>query len=158
MKNYIALLVVILLVISCNIKKESVEIVAAKKEIEGSWKLIYGEVKENDSVQVKDLSNSDFIKIINETHFAFFNQPKGTSEGFYGGGGTYTLEGDVYIEKLNYVSVDDVRGHVFPFTIEIKEDTLIQYGLEEVKEANIKRDIIEKYIRIKQLPTVVKNE
>jgi hypothetical protein len=149
MKKQITLLAVIAFLISCNPKKEVVQIVAADKKIEGTWKLFYGEVKENDSVQVKDISNTDFIKIINKTHFAFFNQPKGTSEGFYGGGGTYSLEGSAYVEKLNYISVDNIRGHEFPFTIEIKGDTLIQYGLEEIKEANIKRDIIEKYIRIK---------
>lgn len=147
MKKIILVLVAIVLC-SCKEKKKTIPLKTSTNKIVGTWKLFYGEIKEKDSVQVKDLSNTDFIKIINENHFAFFNQPKGTSEGFYGGGGTYTLNGNEYIEKLSYVAVDDVRDHEFPFTIEIKGDTLIQYGLEEVKEANIKRDIVEKYIRV----------
>lgn len=149
MKKKITLFMVLATFISCNEKKEVVQLESTEKKITGTWKLIYGEVKEKDSVQIKDLSDTDFIKIINDTHFAFFNQKKGTSESFYGGAGTYSLDGDSYKEKLNYIAVDNIRGHEFPFTIEIKGDTLIQFGLEEVKEANIKRHIIEKYVRVK---------
>ncbi|CAM1353475.1 hypothetical protein [Tenacibaculum insulae] len=152
MKNIIQLILVIVLLISCNKTTDSVKEekkATPKLALQGTWKLVYGEVKENDSVKVKDLSKAEFIKIINNSHFAFFNQPKKNGEGFYGGGGSYTLKGNNYQETLNYVSVDAVRGHVFPFTVKIVGDTLIQYGLEEVKEAGIHRDIIEKYIRIK---------
>jgi hypothetical protein len=141
MRTFFYIIFAAIILSSCNCNNE--------KELVGTWKLIYGEIKEGDSVEIKDLSNTDFIKIINEDHFAFLNQRKGTSEGFYGGGGTYTLVNDKYIETLDYIDVDHLRGHEFSFTIEIKGDTLIQYGKEEVKEANIDRDIIEKYIRIK---------
>ncbi|MFC5044476.1 hypothetical protein ACFSTE_14995 [Aquimarina hainanensis] len=119
-----------------------------KSPIEGTWKMVYGEIREKDSLQIKDLSNTSFIKIINASHFAFFNQNTSGEANFYGGGGTYELNGDAYAETLSYTSVDGVRGHRFPFTVEFKGDTLIQYGLEEVKKANIKRHIVEKYIRI----------
>ncbi len=135
---------------SCNKEKtnSSPNDTESVNELVGTWKMIYGEIRENDSLQVKDLSETDFVKIINKGHFAFFNQDHSDSEGFYGGGGTYRLEGDQYTETLSYTRVAAIRGHSFPFTIEIKGDTLIQYGLEEVKEANIKRNILEKYIRI----------
>lgn len=149
MKKYFSLTILVLSLVSCNNKKEVENYHNSNKEIVGTWKLFYGEIRENDSTKVKDLSNTDFIKIINDNHFAFFNQKKGTNEGFYGGGGSYTLIGNKYIEKLNYISVENMRGHELPFTIEIKGDTLIQYGKEEVKEANIDRDIVEKYIRLK---------
>ena len=152
MQKSIQLFLITLLFVSCNkvnTIKKSVDNSSKKINIQGTWKLVYGEVKENDSVKVKDLSKAEFIKIINESHFAFFNQPYKNQEGFYGGGGSYSLEEDNYKETLNYVSVDAVRGHVFPFTVKIVGDTLIQYGLEEVKEAGIHRDIVEKYIRVK---------
>lgn len=152
MKKVIPLLLVGLLLSACNKKKESVNAVKETNDrinIIGTWKMVYGEIKESDSVTVKDLSGTDFIKIINEDHFAFFNQPQGTSNGFYGGGGSYNLKGNHYEEILNYVAVDELRGHIFPFKIEVVGDTLIQYGKEEVKAAGINRDIIEKYIRIK---------
>ncbi|MEN7551295.1 hypothetical protein AAG747_25480 [Rapidithrix thailandica] len=112
----------------------------------GTWKMVYGEIREKDSLQVKDMSKSEFIKIINDSHFAFFNQEPGN---FYGGGGTYSLNGDQYTETLSYTGAEEVRGHSFPFTIEIKGDSLIQYGRELVEEANMDRHIVEKYIRVK---------
>lgn len=152
MKNTTYLFLIGLIIFSCEKSKDSVKVIEKTDDninITGTWKLVYGETKEKDSVTVKDLSKTDFIKIINTDHFAFFNQPKGTKEGFYGGGGSYTLEGNSYKETLDYVAIDEIRGHEFPFTVEIVGDTLIQYGKEEVKEAGINRDIIEKYIRVK---------
>nr|WP_299175281.1 hypothetical protein [uncultured Allomuricauda sp.] len=152
MKNKILMLLIVIGV-SCKENHQTTsqitDIKESNKTIVGTWKLVYGEIQEEDSVQIKDLSEADFIKIINEDHFAFFNQPKNDGEGFYGGGGTYKLQGSDYIEVLEYVAVDAVRGHEFPFKIEIKGDTLIQSGTEDVPEAGIKRHIVEKYIRIK---------
>ncbi|CAM1371581.1 hypothetical protein [Tenacibaculum xiamenense] len=156
MNKMISGVCMILLAMSCQ--KNSNQTTAAEEvksetentlKVEGTWKLVYGEIKEKDSVQVKDLSKTDFIKIINKSHFAFFNQNKGTADGFYGGGGSYTLNGDDYVEKLEYVGVEAIRNHEFPFKVKIVGDTLIQFGKEEVKDAGINRDIIEKYIRVK---------
>lgn len=161
MKNIACLFLIGLFIFSCKKDKEPLntnEKTSDKINITGTWKLVYGEIKEKDSVEIKDLSNTEFIKIINKDHFAFFNQPKGTSDGFYGGGGSYTLKGNNYKETLKYIGVDAVRGHVFPFTVEIIGDTLVQYGKEEIKEANINRDIVEKYIRVKQYKCYVNNE
>ncbi len=149
-----ALLVLLtLLFISCNkqIEKE-VKLMPEVKianSIVGTWKLVYGSVKENDSLTIKDVSKSEFIKIINETHFAYFNQAYNEPRNFYGAGGTYTLKDDTYTEKLTYTAWDDYRGRSFPFTVKISKDSLIQFGIEEVKEKNIKRYVVEKYIRIK---------
>ena len=52
--------------------------------------MVYGEIREGDSVKVKDLSKTHFIKIINEDHFAFFNQIENEEEGYYSGAGTYS--------------------------------------------------------------------
>ena len=121
---------------------------AYRNDIEGTWQLVYGQVKENDSLIIKDLSKSSFIKIINDSHFAFFNQVEDDASKFYGGGGTYKINGDDYIETLTYTSALDFKNHEFPFKIEIKGDTLIQSGVEEIKEAGIKREIVEKYVRV----------
>ncbi len=147
MKKITILSILTLMFGSCDAEKTN----SSSKDVSeliGTWKMIYGEIRENDSLEIKDLTTADFVKIINKNHFAFFNQDHSDINGFYAGGGTYTLKGNTYIETLNYTSVEVIRGHSFPFTIEIKGDTLIQFGLEEVKEANIKRNIIEKYIRI----------
>ena len=115
----------------------------------GTWKLVYAEIREQDSVTIKDTSTSEFIKIINKSHFAFFNQNLENSDDFYGGAGTYILDGNSYVETLNFIENNSFRGHTFSFNIEFKGDTLIQSGLEKIKDANINRYIVEKYIKIK---------
>ncbi|MBL4643866.1 MAG: hypothetical protein JKY44_09785 [Flavobacteriaceae bacterium] len=120
-----------------------------KSSIIGSWKLFYNQIKEAGVVQIKDVSKNDFIKIINETHFSFINQPKDTLGDFYAGAGTYTFDGEKYTETLEFIAYKAIRNHQFHFRIEIKGDTLIQYGREKVEAANMDREIIEKYLRIK---------
>ncbi len=152
--KYIAVTLLVWITFACTTKKEKPIPTSNHKTQEvspiiGTWKLVYGEIREKDSVEIKDLSKSEFIKIINDTHFAFFNQEAGTADNFYGGAGTYTLKGKEYTEVLDYLGVLEVRGHHFPFTVEFKGDSLIQYGLEDVPDAGIKRHIVEKYIRVK---------
>lgn len=147
-------IVILAIIISCGEKEKAKEnkviSVAGNNEIMGTWLLVYGETRTGDSIEIKDLSNTKFIKILNKDHFAFFNQLEGTDEGFYGGGGTYTLNGKSYVERLDYVGVKELRGEEFSFELEVKGDSLIQSGLEDVPEAGIKRHIVEKYIRIKE--------
>lgn len=147
MKQLIILLIFLLSISSCKKSKE-IKSIENPNRIIGTWQLVYGEIKEGDSVQIKDLSKTIFIKIINKDHFAFFNQIENEEEGFYSGGGTYSLKGKDYTEKLKYISLSSLREEEFHFTVEFKGDTLIQSGLEDVKEANIKRYIIEKYIKV----------
>ncbi|EAR00830.1 hypothetical protein [Maribacter sp. HTCC2170] len=150
MRGFGVFIVVMTTFISCNLsnKKQIENLKETGNNLEGTWKLVYGEIRENDSVVVRDLSKADFIKIINKSHFAFFNQKPKTSEGFYAGAGTYELKGEDYIETLEFIGADNLRNHKFPFKITIKGDSLIQTGLEEIKEAGLKRYIVEKYIRI----------
>lgn len=128
---------------------------ASKREIKpeniltGTWKMVYAEIHENDSLKIKDLNNTSFIKIINDTHFAFFNQENNSTENFYGGAGSYLLKGDKYTETLNFTSIEAIKGHEFSFTIDIKGDSLIQSGTEKVEKSGIYREIVEKYVRIK---------
>lgn len=119
-----------------------------QNRIVGTWELVYAETIENDSLEIKDLTNTRFLKIINNSHFSFFNQDKNSAEDFYGGAGTYTLNGSDYAETLQFTATEALRNHQFPFKVEFKGDTLIQSGLEEVKAAGLKRNITEKYIKI----------
>lgn len=148
MKTFLAFFLIFLS--SCHSKKNDSKI--PTNELIGTWKMVYGDITEYDSVKIKDLSKTEFFKIINNSHFAFFNQVKDKNDGFYGGGGTYTLQGNQYIETLDFIASKGIRGQSFSFTIEFKGDTLIQHGLEEVKKLDIKRHILEKYIRIIKTP------
>ncbi|WP_299549296.1 hypothetical protein [Seonamhaeicola sp.] len=134
-------LCLVVLILSCA-KKQPVN------PLLGTWKMVYAETLEQDSLTVKDLTNTAFIKIINDSHFAFFNQHNQSTEHFYGGGGTYTLNNNNYVETLSYTSVEALKGHTFSFKVDFAGDTLIQSGIEKAKKANINRKIIEKYIKI----------
>lgn len=146
---------ILLFTSSCNQQsdtavQEEKTVEMSNSALEGTWKMTYAEIRENDSIQVKDLSATDFIKIINGSHFAFFNQERDSQENFTAGAGTYTFDGSKYIENLDYINFIDYRGHTFSFDVEIKGDSLIQQGYEKIEASGIDRYILEKYVRIKK--------
>jgi hypothetical protein len=125
------------------------------KPLAGTWQLITGTVIEKGDTVVTDYTkNISFVKIINDTHFAFLqhdlNKGKDSSAVFVAGGGSYSLTDSLYTEHLEYCSAREWEGNDFPFTITIKNDTLIQSGIEKVESAGINRVNIEKYSRVKK--------
>jgi hypothetical protein len=124
-------------------------------DIKGTWQLITGTtITKGVSVVTDYTKNQQFLKIRNDTHFAFFthnlNTPKDSTNHFDAGGGAYTLTGNKYTEHLDFYSDKNWEGKSFDFTITFKNDTLIQTGLEKVVKENINRTIIEKYIKVKE--------
>lgn len=121
----------------------------------GTWQLITGTLIEKGDTIVTDYTkNISFLKIINDTHFAFLqhdlNKGKDSAAVFVAGGGSYSLSDSLYIEHLEYCSARGWEGNNFTFTISIKNDTLIQSGVEKVESEGINRVNIEKYIRVKK--------
>ena len=117
-------------------------------KIEGTWEMVYAEIIENDSLKLKDLSNTSFIKIINKSHFSFFNQENSDTKNYYSGAGSYILKDGNYTETLNFTTVEAIKKHQFSFKTVVKGDTLIQSGIEKVAAAGINRYILEKYIKL----------
>ena len=121
----------------------------------GSWKLISGTIIQKGDTTVTDYTtNKSFIKIINETHFAFLlhDLQKGKDSltaTFVAGGGRYELKDSLYTEHLEYCSDRQAESHDFTFTVSIKNDTLVQRGMEEIKETGRSLLNIEQYVRIK---------
>lgn len=143
------LLIIILTLVSCNGKTQE----SSSASIEGTWKLVSGTLIENGEEIVTDYTkNVSFIKIINETHFAFLqhdlNKGQDSSAVFVAGGGKYSLDNDRYTEHLEYCSAREWEGNDFSFTITIKLDTLTQTGIEKVENLGVNRMNIEKYVRI----------
>jgi hypothetical protein len=99
------------------------------------------------------MKNISFIKIINDTHFAFFQHDlkkgKDSSAVFVAGGGRYSLNGDQYTEHLEYCTDRNWEDNDFKFTVSVVADTLIIKGVEKVESAGINRVNIEKYVRVK---------
>ena len=121
--------------------------------IAGTWKLITGTLIEKGDTTVTDYTkNISFIKIINDTHFAFLqhdlNKGKDSAAVFVSGGGKYSLTDSSYTEHLEYCTAREWEGHDFTFSVTIKNDTLIQSGVEKVESAGIDRINIEKYVRV----------
>lgn len=122
-------------------------------EIEGTWKLLSAKtIINNDTTVVLYSDGVSGIKIINQSHFAFFqhdlNQGRDSSRAkFSSGGGKYTLEGNDYTEFLEYCSGRGWENNKFDFTIEVKNDSLIQTGVEKVPALGVDRIIIETYVR-----------
>ena len=123
--------------------------------IVGTWQLITGTIIEKGDTAVTDYTkNLSFIKIINDSHFAFvkhdLSKGKGESKEFDAGGGTYILKDSIYTERLEYYKKKEWEGGEFAFVITLKNDTLTQTGIEKVKSVGINRINKEIYVRIKK--------
>lgn len=123
-------------------------------ELIGTWRLQSGTLIENGDTTIVDYTRDiSFIKIINETHFAFLQHDqmfgRDSSAVFVAGGGSYSLNGNVYKERLEYCSAREWEGNEFTFEIEINQDTLIQRGLEKIDSLKINRLNIEVYVKEK---------
>jgi len=152
MKQGIGLIIIITLLASCNTNTKNTE--SPNLVVEGTWELISGTTIVKDDTTFTDYTKGQkMIKIINGTHFAFLRhdlkQGKDSSAVFDSGAGRYTLTGDQYTEYLDYCNYREWEGHTFNFKVSVKNDTLIQSGIEKVEKAGIDRVIIEKYIRAK---------
>lgn len=121
--------------------------------IEGTWRLLKGILIEKGDTTVTDYTSKvSFIKIINDTHFSFLhhdlNKGKDSAAIFSSGGGQYSLKDSLYTEHLEYCTAREWEGNDFQFTISIKNDTLVQQGVEKVESAGVNRINIEKYVRV----------
>ncbi|HEU4859934.1 MAG TPA: hypothetical protein VFT15_08870 [Chitinophagaceae bacterium] len=155
MKKQYVLFAIVILIVSCSEKpKNDAEISATP--IEGTWKLLTGTIIEKDDTIITDYTkNKSFIKVINDSHFAFLlhDLSKGkdsSSAAFSAGGGSYSLSGNKYTEHLEYCNAREWEGHDFSFTITITGDTLIQSGVEKIESQGIDRINTEKYVRVKK--------
>ena len=138
---------------SCEVKPARNESTTSLP-IVGTWRLLSGTLIEKGDTVVTDYTKGlSFIKIINKSHFAFFSHDlkngKDSSAIFNSGGGTYSLVDNLYTEHLEYCSAREWENHDFEFVLTLKNDTLIQHGVEIIEAADVNRLNIEKYVRMK---------
>jgi lipopolysaccharide export system protein LptA len=122
--------------------------------LKGTWKLVSGTKVAKGLTTFTDYSKDlQMVKIINDTHFAFLKHNlKSNADGknnFDAGGGRYELSGNEYIEHLDYYNDSNWEGKAFNFKVTIKNDTLIQTGLEKIESEGIDQTITEKYVKVK---------
>lgn len=152
MKIKILIVVLAIIMMACNGRVNSS--VSRQLPISGTWRLITGTLIEKGQATVTDYTtNKSFIKIINDSHFAFLqhdlNKGKDSSAVFVAGGGRYSISDSLYTEHLEYCSARNWEGNDFSFTVSIKGDTLIQRGIEKIESEGVNRINIERYIRMK---------
>lgn len=128
---------------------------SSPKPMAGTWKLLKGVLVERGNTTVTDYTqNTSFIKILNDTHFAFLQHDlkngKDTAAVFVAGGGRYSLKDSSYTEHLEYCSAREWEGHDFTFTISLKGDTLIQRGIEKIEGSDVNRLNTETYVRMQE--------
>lgn len=145
-----------LIIASCTSKQEELTEKKLSEPIVGTWKLQHATlIEKGDTTETDYTKDRSFIKIINDTHFAFLHHDlkngKDTATAvFSSGGGTYTLKDSTYTEKLEYCTAREWEGHDFTFTLTFNKDTLIQQGREKIDSEGIDRLNIERYVRVKQ--------
>lgn len=154
MKILIAVVVICSIQVSCTMKSENQPLSKTRPPIAGTWQLISGTIIEKgDTVVTYYTKQMSFIKIINDTHFAFLKHDvkkgKDSSVVFESGGGRYSFTDSLYTEHLEYCSAREWEGNDFTFKVIIKGDTLIQTGREKVESMGVDRLNIETYTRIK---------
>ena len=147
MKKAISILILIITITSCNSEKKEIPLA-------GTWRLISAETTEKDSTFSTFNPKTKMIKIINDSHFAFFNHDldngkDSTNAVFFGGGGKYTLKDSTYTENLEFFNNRQWENNKFEFTVKIKNDTLIKKGIEKIEKLGVDRIIVEKYVREK---------
>jgi hypothetical protein len=144
--------ITVIFFLSCNTKTTTAA--DPSVNLNGTWQLVTGiTITKGDSAVTDYTKKQRMIKIINDSHFAFLKHdadvPKDSSLNFDAGGGSYTLTGDQYTEHLDFYNDKNWEGKSFNFTVILKNDTLIQKGKEKVEGTGIDRDIIEKYVKVK---------
>lgn len=120
--------------------------------IKGTWKLISAKhIVKGDTVEKFFPERIEGIKVIGDTHFSFFQHDlkKGKDSTVYysSGAGKYLLEGNKYIEYLEYCSGREWESRKFEFTITVTGDSLIQTGVERIPSLGVDRTIIETYVK-----------
>ena len=151
MKNFVCLVILTSLCFACN----NVPTKETENGIQGTWQLISGTTIEKNDTTVTDYTkDKSFIKVINANHFAFMghdlNKGKDSATTFYSsGGGKYELKDSAYTEHLEYCNDRQWEGNDFSFTISIRNDTLVQQGIEKIDSIDVNRINIEKYVRLK---------
>jgi len=106
MKALYVVATAIIFLSSCINKTRDDDAMKQSLPIVGTWKLLSGTtIQGKDTVVTDYTKGQSFIKIINGTHFAFFNHDlnmgKDSSNAiFVSGGGKYSLDGNKYTEVL----------------------------------------------------------
>jgi hypothetical protein len=143
MKRVIFLSLIIAMIIgSCTQEKKS--------PIEGAWKLVYAKNRSMEETFPAQVSGEE-IKTFTKGHFTFVGQFKLPSDTVFQpnyGWGTYTLEGNKFIEDVKLHAEKSSIGKAKKMIMEIRNDTLIQRWPTDENYNLLEKYNTYKYIRL----------
>jgi hypothetical protein len=96
----------------------------------GAWEVYALTFTDADgTVRKIEISDPPGLKILSETHWAFVEQnAEGNAIPTSGGGGTYTVDGTTYTERVEYHGARDYIGQSIPFDCNVEGDFWYQSG------------------------------
>jgi hypothetical protein len=145
--KFLSLFLLFVLLLSC-----STDVQEKRKPLEGTWELVSGKMTWADSSISYPYSDYHrMIKIISKKHFVFINQDTTGEEYSDFGGGSYSLEGDIYTEHIEFFSPVDFIGKSFSFNSEVKGDQWIMSGSFPLKKMGLGEFDMEIYEVYKRL-------
>jgi hypothetical protein len=145
---------IFLAVATCTSCTRTTVTVTQSSPINGTWRMFAAKmIKGKDTTITFPVEGQEMIKILNNTHFAFFKHDlqhgKDSTKAVYDtGSGTYTLDGETYTEHLTYCNYREWEDKDFTFNLQVKKDTLIQKGIEKIEGLQVNQEIIEMYVRV----------
>lgn len=152
MKYHFLFIALVIPIVSCNRPLPAMQ--QTDLPIIGTWQLVSDIIiTKGDTAVTFPVKGKDevMIKIYNHTHFSFFKhdkkQGKVSVPVYDSGAGTYKLTGEEYTEHLEYCNYREWENHDFSFKLSIRNDTLVQRGIEKIDSLHINHEIIETYIR-----------
>lgn len=90
--------------------------------LEGTWRLVKTiEIGHEDTTDRRDSGNKMYMKHLNKTHWTWAEYDYANNRLLGAGGGTYTLEGNIYTEDIQfyYPPGSAELGQAIPFTVEM---------------------------------------
>lgn len=149
--TFLAASIAVCTALACNQPQQP----AASKppSLSGTYRLLNSwQIKNGDTLNTTPPANMETIKLFNDHHFAFFSHDlskgKDSAASFGAGSGTYLLSGNEYKEHLQFCSYREWENRDFTFNLEIKQDTLIQKGIEKIDSLQVNHEIIEIYVKV----------
>ena len=131
-----------LVLVACEESQQPAQASTAQTEssnpLIGAWEFVSSRVVLPDTV-ISAVNTSDRVGLyfFSEAHWGFVGSTPDGGELLYAGNGSYTLDGNVYTETVDYHTVTDVIGTRLSFEFEIDGDTLKKVGYlpvwEEIK-------------------------
>ncbi|MBN2634312.1 MAG: hypothetical protein JXR66_12195 [Bacteroidales bacterium] len=145
MKHTIYCFLIALLIFGSCAKKEN-------KSFQGTWQLVQMQMIEREKVTnyFSDRYKISQIKMWSGDHFMFVGKYQVDTNVVYRyGTGTYTIDGNIYVEDIDYHFDKSYEGRKNKIWLEVSHDTLLHiFPVDDTGRPMQARHYVERYIRL----------